>query len=133
MRVLAIVACLMLAAVVSAADAVSIVCVGDSITFGDKIEHGQDTYPQALEHLFNGAASVTNAGHNGASATKTSDLPYWSTKEFAAAKEAAPAVVVIMLGTNDSRQKDWTTRKDVYAQDLNRNPAIARLPLKQKP
>ena len=38
-----------------------------------------------------------------------------------------------MLGTNDSRQKDWTTRKDVYAQDLNRNPAIARLPLKQKP
>jgi lysophospholipase L1-like esterase len=127
-----LVVCVMMSAGLSAADAVKIVCVGDSITFGDKIEKGQDTYPQALEKLFNGAATVTNAGHNGASATKTADLPYGNTREFAAAKDAGAAVVVIMLGSNDSRQKDWAKTKAEYPQDLkDLVETFARLP--QKP
>ncbi len=115
----------------AAADAVKIVCVGDSITFGDKIEKGQPSYPQDLEKLFAGAATVVNCGHNGAAAMKASDNPYGKTREFAAAKDANPAVVVIMLGTNDSRQKDWPAHQDAYAADLkDLVETFAKLPAK---
>ena len=108
-----------------------IVCVGDSITNGDKIERGKENYPKALERLLAGKATVLNAGQNGAGVIKADDVSYWTTKGFTAAMNAAPQVVVIMLGSNDSRVVNWSAHKADYSRDLGELvTTFAKLPSK---
>jgi len=111
--------------------ALKIVCVGDSITNGDKIERGKENYPKALERLLAGKATVLNAGSNGAGVIKADDISYWTTKAFTAATNAAPQVVVIMLGSNDSRVVNWSAHKADYSRDLGELvTTFAKLPSK---
>lgn len=109
--------CLLTAA--EAAKKVRIACVGDSITYGAGVEKREEnSYPVVLERLLAGKATVVNAGRSGATLLKAGDLPYWTTPEFAAAKDAAPQIVVIMLGTNDTKPQNWDAHKGEYAADL---------------
>ena len=94
-----------------AADSVSekvvrVACVGDSITFGSGIKDRQhDSYPAVLGGLLGAGWDVRNFGHSGATLLKKGDLPYFKQKEHAEALAFAPDIVVIMLGTNDSKHR----------------------------
>jgi lysophospholipase L1-like esterase len=89
-----------------------IACVGDSLTRGDGAHEGRaqhptrGNYPATLQHLLPGA-TVRNFGHGGATACNASDTPYETTREFRHARAFRAHVVVLMLGTNDAKQRHW--------------------------
>lgn len=96
-----------LASVVSAlavgAQAVTkVACVGNSITYGFGLE-GATTYPQHLQQILGSEYEVKNFGNSGKMFHKASSESYWTQIEFTSAYNYAPDIVVIELGTNDSK------------------------------
>lgn len=95
-----------------------IACVGDSITYGAGIkDREKNSYPAQLQGILGKGFEVKNFGVNGATLLKQGDNPYWKTKAFKEAKDFAPDIVVIKLGTNDTKPQNWS-HKEEYAQDL---------------
>ena len=79
-----------------------VACVGDSITYGDKIDDREArSYPAALERLAQGRLEVGNFGVNGATALPTFFRTWTDTLACRRALESAPGAVVVMLGIND--------------------------------
>ncbi len=79
-----------------------VACVGDSITYGDKIDDRETrSYPAALERLAQGRLEVGNFGVNGATAISTFFRTWTDTLACRQALESAPGAVVVMLGIND--------------------------------
>lgn len=97
-----------------------VACVGDSITAGSGLPNpGQSSWPAVLAQLLGPAYQVGNFGVSGATLLREGDLPYVSTPEYKAAQEFHPHIVVIALGTNDSKPQNWRFRahleRDLYA------------------
>ncbi|MGD9612645.1 MAG: GDSL-type esterase/lipase family protein [Kiritimatiellia bacterium] len=79
-----------------------VACVGDSITYGDKLDAREtECYPAALARLAQGRFQVGNFGVNGATAISTFFRTWTETLACRQALEFAPDVVVVMLGLND--------------------------------
>lgn len=94
------------AAEAATAKSIRVACVGDSITFGSGIKDRQhDSYPADLGRMLGAGYDVRNFGHSGATLLQKGDRPYIKVKEHAAALAFKPDVVVIMLGTNDSKHR----------------------------
>ncbi len=100
-----------------AAPPVRVACVGDSITFGSGIkDRDHQSYPAQLQAMLGGAYEVKNFGVSGATLLNAGDNPYTKQKAFEAAKAFKPNIVVIKLGTNDSKPQNWS-HKDEFAAD----------------
>ncbi len=97
---------------------VRVACVGDSITFGAGVE-GRETnsYPAQLQKLLGSRFDVKNFGRSGATASRAGDLPYWTTEEFTQATAFQPDVVILKLGTNDTKPQNWKN-KDAFKKDF---------------
>lgn len=78
--------------------------VGDSITWGFGLENRRDnSWPGVLENLASGSLEVGNFGRNGANLTERGDRPYRETLPYARAVDFDGSIVVIALGTNDTK------------------------------
>lgn len=113
-------ASVLFAPVLSAADSkpIRVACVGDSITFGAGVEMRENNnYPKVLGELLGEKFETRNFGRSGATLLKQGDLPYWKTKEFESATTYAPDIVVIKLGTNDSKPQNWDKHKGEFGAD----------------
>ena len=89
-------------------ESIRVACVGDSITYGARIQNREENcYPAQLSELLGEPYEVQNFGVNGATLLKQGNRPYWKTKQFQAAQDFAPHVVIIKLGTNDSKPDNW--------------------------
>jgi MYXO-CTERM domain-containing protein len=86
-----------------------VACVGDSITAG--------AWPGKLGTLLGSNYTVNNYGVSGTTLLKNGDFPYWNTGQFTQSHTVMPNIVVIMLGTNDSKPQNWDTHKGEYAGD----------------
>ena len=105
------------AATVCAQKASSVVCVGDSITWGrtdgkhgDLAEDGSEAYPFQLEEKLGWSHwEVRNLGVSGATAQDIKGDGYMNYKEeeYAEALEAAADYYVVILGTNDAKTAHW--------------------------
>lgn len=97
-----------------------IACVGDSITYGSGII-GRDSlsYPKQLQNKLGKEYEVQNFGVSGSTILKKGDKPYWEQPEFNSAKEFMPDVVIILLGTNDSKTFNWDIHKNEFISDYN--------------
>lgn len=97
-----------------------IAAVGDSITA--EYMTGAD-YPQILEEKLGEVYSVVNFGESNYAAQSSSDYPYATTASFEESLELEPDIVILMLGTNDTKAHNWTgaeTFKEEYT-DLLKN------------
>lgn len=85
-----------------------IACVGDSITFGACIDdREQNCYPTQLQRLMGDAYEVRNFGFSARVMTNAGDYPYMKEDMYSEMKAWLPDVVVIMLGTNDTKPQNW--------------------------
>jgi lysophospholipase L1-like esterase len=92
----------------SAAALIKVAAVGDSITWGaGASSQSLNSYPAQLQTLLGSSYQVGNYGHSGATMLKQGDTPYWNTPQFQGSQNFKPNVVVIMLGTNDSKPWNW--------------------------
>ncbi|MFW6162207.1 MAG: family 16 glycoside hydrolase [Planctomycetota bacterium] len=97
---------------------VRVACVGDSITFGAGIQNRKkNSYPAQLGRRLGEGYEARNFGVNGATLLKKGDKPYWQQKAFRQATQWQPDIVLIKLGTNDSKPQNWR-HKGEFADDL---------------
>jgi lysophospholipase L1-like esterase len=89
-----------------AAEPIKVACVGDSITQGVGAKSGQ-SYPAQLQALLGEGYKVGNFGVSGRTLLKQGDFPYWKENKYKAALAMEPAIVIIMLGTNDTKPQNW--------------------------
>jgi len=97
---------------------IKVACIGNSITYGAFIENRETmAYPQQLDRLLGEEWDVENFGSNGATMLKKGDSPYWELSLFQEAKNFQPDIVIIMLGTNDSKPQNWIDFGHNFKQD----------------
>lgn len=95
-------------ALATMAHATNVACVGNSITEGYGI-WGDKKYPDHLQEMLGNDYTVSNFGVSSmtfAGATikgGDNNSSYWKTEKFKAALASSPNIVVIELGTNDSK------------------------------
>lgn len=94
---------------------IKLACVGDSITQGAGAGAGQ-SWPDQIRKMLGDKWEVKNFGVSGSTLLNTGDKPYQKEGAFKNAKEFVPDVVVIMLGTNDTKPQNWA-HKDTFAAD----------------
>ena len=89
-----------------------IACVGDSITWGfTLLNRGKYSYPAVLQSLLGDDWEVHNFGFNDSTARADSEVPYIKRKVFKKSQEINPDIVLIMLGSNDTKQINWDPDK----------------------
>ncbi len=85
-----------------------VACIGDSITEGATLVNQSETsYPRMLGHFLGPKYVVLNCGRSATTLQKKGDFPYWISKEFWNTFQFKPQIVVIKLGTNDTKPQNW--------------------------
>ena len=89
-------------------DAVRVACIGNSITDGSGI-FMRDIfgYPAQLQKKLGNGYIVKNFGVGGRTMLQKGDYPYMKEQAWKDAQGFLPDIVVIKLGTNDSKPKNW--------------------------
>jgi len=91
-----------------------VACIGDSITQGVGAAKGE-SYPAQLQEMLGAGWTVGNFGVSGRTLLKKGDHPYWKEGAYKKALEFNPDVVIIMLGTNDTKPQNWKHEKEFVA------------------
>lgn len=88
---------------------IRIACVGDSITYGTRVENREENcYPVKLQELLGtDGYQVGNFGVGGTTAQKSPETSYWNEERYQQSLSYGASVVVIMLGTNDAKAENW--------------------------
>ena len=94
-----------------------VACVGDSITYGCFVP-GQpwNSYPRQLGRMLGRGYCVVNFGYTNRTALKKADHPYTAEKLYRQSLAFQPNLVLLMLGTNDTKAVNWNA--EAYARDL---------------
>lgn len=96
---------------------IRVACVGDSITAGVGTANSAfQAYPKQLQRLLDDHWQVSNFGVSGSTLLNSGDNPYQKTDAFQKALALQPDVVIIMLGTNDTKPRNWNM-KDQFVAD----------------
>lgn len=91
-----------------AAPVIRVACVGNSITFGSGIANrDRDSYPSVLGQMLGRGYEVRNFGFSARTMLMKGDHPYMKEQLFRDALHYNPDIVVIKLGTNDSKPFNW--------------------------
>ncbi len=99
---------------------IKIACVGDSITYGSGIKDRDSlAYPQQMQRMFGKKYKIMNFGVSGTTMLKKGNKPYWNTSEYQKTKKFNPNIIILMLGTNDSKPKNWDTYKGEFEKNYN--------------
>lgn len=93
-------------------DAVRVACIGNSITDGFGIDMAsQRGYPAQLQQLLGDGYHVKNFGVSSRTMLNKGDLPYQNELAWRDALAFRPDIVIIKLGTNDSKPENWQYNK----------------------
>jgi len=97
---------------------IRIACVGNSITYGAAMTNrDMNHYPAQLQAMLGKKYQVANFGRNGATLSRRGDLPYVQQPEYHQALAFKADIVLIELGTNDSKPQhrgNWTAFASDY-------------------
>lgn len=87
-----------------------IITVGDSITEGMRSsDEKTKAYPVQLQNMLGDKTKyeVINLGVSGRTMMKMGDYPYWKEQAYQEALKSNADIVILMLGTNDSKTFQW--------------------------
>lgn len=99
-------------------DAIRVACIGNSITDGHGIEMApQHGYPAQLQRLLGNGYWVKNFGVSARTMLNKGDFPYMKEMAWRDALAFDPDIVIIKLGTNDSKPQNWKYGAE-FKQDL---------------
>lgn len=88
---------------------VKVACVGDSITQGLTIKNPLfDSYPSQLKRMLGEDWEVRNFGVMSKTLLQQGDQPYQNTRAFTESLKFEPDLVIIKLGTNDTKEINWS-------------------------
>jgi lysophospholipase L1-like esterase len=108
---------------------VKVACIGNSITYGSTITNREkDSYPAVLGRLLGDGYEVKNFGVSGRTALRNGDYPYWKEKTYKDALEYKPDIVIIKLGTNDSKPQNWKHKNEFEKDYGNLIDTFKKLP-----
>lgn len=83
---------------------IRIACVGNSITYGARIENPEkNSYPAQLSGMLGENYDVRNFGVSGTTLLRKGNFPYWKTTQYQQSMAFQPDWVFIKLGTNDTK------------------------------
>ena len=100
-------------------DAVRVACIGNSITDGFGIGMAPvKGYPAVLQKKLGDGYQVKNFGVSARTMMNKGDLPYMNELAWRDAQAFNPNIVVIKLGTNDSKTHNWAHGADEYRQSM---------------
>ena len=100
-------------------DAVRVACIGNSITDGYGIGMSPvNGYPAVLQKKLGEGYLVKNFGVSARTMMNKGDLPYMNELAWRDAKAFNPNIVVIKLGTNDSKTHNWVHGADEFRQSM---------------
>lgn len=86
-----------------------IACIGDSITFGAGVlkTRKTDAWAPVWQRSLGDSFQVLNYGVSGATLQREGDFPYDKVGFLRKLEKAEPELIVLMLGTNDSKPYNW--------------------------
>ena len=114
-------------------DAVRVACIGNSITFGAGIRNrSRDSYPSVLARMLGDNYWVKNFGVSARTMLNKGDHPYMNEPAYKNALAFNPNIVVIKLGTNDSKSFNWKYKADFMKDAQNMINAFKGLPSQPK-
>lgn len=99
-------------------DQIKVACVGDSITYGLFVANrDKNNYPSVLNRLLGDKYCVNNFAYTNRTATKSGDYPLVKEKIYKQSLDFNPDIVIILLGSNDSKENNWD--KDKFVADYS--------------
>lgn len=105
-------------ALIAQAQKIKVACVGNSVTYGFKIENREtNCYPAQLQRMLGDAYMVENFGHSGATLLNKAYRPYTQQEAYQKALTFAGDYVVIHLGLNDTDPRAWPNYRDDFVRD----------------
>ena len=96
-----------------------VACIGDSITWGfTLLRPWKQSYPVLLGEMLGDGYSVRNFGCNDAAVRYDADTPYVRRKVYRDSIAWNPDIVLLMLGTNDTKSHNWN--QEIFERDYRR-------------
>jgi acyl-CoA thioesterase I len=108
---------------------VKVACVGNSITENHGIAQGKK-YPDVLQSLLGDGVTVRNYGLGGRTLLKKGDRPYWKEEKYTEVLAWQPDLVIIKLGTNDSKPQNWQYSNEFVSDYVALIQSFKQLPSK---
>ncbi|MBQ6482340.1 MAG: hypothetical protein IJI45_14595 [Anaerolineaceae bacterium] len=109
-----------------------IACVGDSVTYGCTLPlFCLYRYPAILQRMVGSDTQVAAFAVNDRTLQNTGNKPFRKERAFRQSREFRPDTVVILLGTNDSKDNNWisaTAFRQQYAALIAAYRALAPSP-----
>ena len=117
-------------------NAIKVACIGNSITDGFGIDMASAYgYPAQLQQLLGKDYWVKNFGISSRTMLNKGDYPYMNETAWKDALAFKPDIVIIKLGTNDSKPENWQYgadfKKDLQQMITTLRPDLAQ-PIKKK-
>lgn len=93
-----------------------VACIGNSITHGAFIQNQEkNCYPAQLQYYLGNSFEVKNFGVSGTTLLSKGDSPYIKTNKYKESLAYQPDIILIKLGTNDTKPQNWTYKDDFIA------------------
>jgi lysophospholipase L1-like esterase len=85
---------------------IRITCVGAS-DVSSPTPYGTPNWPDYIAGMLGYEYTIINCGASGTTMIKQGNAPYWNTQQYTNSLNSSPDIVIIMLGSNDSKPYNW--------------------------
>lgn len=97
---------------------IKVACVGNSITENIALSN-KHKYPSILQDLLGNGYIVRNYGIGARTMLKKGDYPYWNEERYKEVLAWNPDIVIVKMGTNDAKAKNWVYKDNLKMIILN--------------
>ncbi|MFC2118281.1 GDSL-type esterase/lipase family protein [Bacteroidota bacterium] len=131
-KILIILSLVLFSFVLNAQEIIRVACVGNSITYGSGIKDRENkSYPAVLGKMLGDKWQVINFGVGGRTLLSKGDFPYIFEKKYTDALNFQPDIVIIKLGTNDTKPQNWKFKRNYISDYIKLIKSFKKL--KSKP